>query len=440
MTTQHDNHSVAERSALGAWHQRHWVWSTIFYGSLGLPLFAYLSDPAPDATQQQVAFMVVLALAGAHLLYMWLAALPTLSPRRRQVVDVVYVVWLVAGCFLLITVDPIFRFTLGGIYSQLFLTQPLLRAGAGIAALCVLLLVWDAVVQGIGAALANPGLWILLLTSGMSILVALWIHGIIVQSEGRHQLILALEETQARLAAAEREAGTLAERQRLAREIHDTLAQGFISIVMHLETAEQALPDAASTASARHYLDQARHTARASLTQARAVVADLRPDLLAQNSLPAALDRVVAHWRLESGVAASFLVTGETVIPPPDVEITLLRALQEALSNVRKHAQATTVVVTLSYMDDLVVLDVQDDGVGMADQATGPHALRLDAGGFGLVAMRERVELLGGALLVESAVGQGTTLTVQIPIVPTARQNGRMQGAENDANPRSDRG
>jgi signal transduction histidine kinase len=237
------------------------------------------------------------------------------------------------------------------------------------------------------------------------------------RARSRRQLILALEETQARLAASEREAGALAERQRLAREIHDTLAQGFTSIVMHLEAAEQALPDAADTATTRAYLDQARRTARASLTQARAVVADLRPDLLVGNSLPAALERVVAQWRTESGVAASFAVTGEAVGPMPAVDITLLRALQEALANVRKHAQATSVVVTLSYMDDLVVLDVQDDGVGMADQPAGADALRLDAGGFGLVAMRERVEQLGGALLVERAPQQGTTVVVQIPVV-----------------------
>jgi signal transduction histidine kinase len=417
MTMQRDNHSLPARTAPSAWHQLYWVWSTIFVASLTLPLLVYWFDPAPNAAQKQVAFVVVAALVGGHLLYMRLAATHHLSPRRQQVVDVAYVVWLVAGCFLLVTINPFFQFTIGGIYSQLFLTQPLPRAGAGVAVLCALLLIQAIVGQGVGAAVADPGLWIFLFASVMAVLIALWIHGIIAQSEERRQLILALEEMQARLAASEREAGALAERQRLAREIHDTLAQGFTSIVMHLEAAEQALPDAADTATTRAYLDQARRTARASLTQARAVVADLRPDLLVGNSLPAALERVVAQWRTESGVAASFAVTGEAVGPMPAVDITLLRALQEALANVRKHAQATSVVVTLSYMDDLVVLDVQDDGVGMADQPAGADALRLDAGGFGLVAMRERVEQLGGALLVERAPQQGTTVVVQIPVV-----------------------
>ena len=170
------------------------------------------------------------------------------------------------------------------------------------------------------------------------------------------------------------------------------------------------------------------------------MVADLRPDLLVQNSLPAALERVVAQWRTESGVDASFTVTGAAAGPMPAVDITLLRALQEALANVRKHAQATNVVVTLSYMDDLVALDVQDDGVGMATQSAGPDALLVDAGGFGLVGMRERVEQLGGELLVESAPDHGTTLAVQIPIVPTAGENRWMEGAQNGTKIRPGRG
>ena len=97
----------------------------------------------------------------------------------------------------------------------------------------------------------------------------------------------------------------------------------------------------------------------------------------------------------------------------PEIDVTLLRALQEALTNVRKHAQADQVTVTLSYMDDLVVLDVQDDGAGF-EQTQVPSTAQ-SAGGFGLTAMRERVQQLGGSLLVESAPGEGTTLAIEIP-------------------------
>ncbi len=168
---------------------------------------------------------------------------------------------------------------------------------------------------------------------------------------------------------------------------------------------------------ARHHLDQARHTARESLTQARQVVADLRPDILAQTPLPQALERVVAHWQEQTGVPADFTATGEVLSLHPDMDVTLLRVTQEALANVNKHAQAQTVAVTLSYMGDVVILDVQDDGVGM-EQAVDKNFGRkeLESSGFGLVGMRERVVQLGGSLTVESGPDQGTTLAVAIPV------------------------
>jgi signal transduction histidine kinase len=200
------------------------------------------------------------------------------------------------------------------------------------------------------------------------------------------------------------------ERERLAREIHDTLSQGFTSIVMHLEAAEQAMPEDLKTL--RHHLDRARDTARDNLTQARQVVHDLRPDLLAQHSLPEALDRVVARWSEESGIVAVTKTTGAVLSLPAEVDVTLLRATQEALANVRKHAQAQVVNVTLSYVGDVIVLDVQDDGVGFDGAVPSP----LNSG-FGLTAMRERVTQLGGTVVIESEPGQGTILMVEIPII-----------------------
>jgi signal transduction histidine kinase len=203
----------------------------------------------------------------------------------------------------------------------------------------------------------------------------------------------------------------LEERQRLAREIHDTLAQGFTSIVMHLEAAEQGLPDEPETV--QRHLDEARRTARDGLEQARRLVWALRPAHLERASLPEALARVAARWSEGAGKEAHVTTTGSVSPLPPEIEVTLLRALQEALTNVRKHAQANRVTVTLSYMSDLVVLDVQDDGAGFEPTQTPSAAQPVD--GFGLTAMRERVQQLGGALLVESAPGEGTTLVIEIP-------------------------
>jgi signal transduction histidine kinase len=191
------------------------------------------------------------------------------------------------------------------------------------------------------------------------------------------------------------------------------LAQGFTSIVMHLEAAEQSLPG--KPEQVHRHLDQARCAARVSLGQARQVVWALRPDILEKGSLAAALERATKRWAEGGTVKASIATTGTALPLPPDVEVTLLRAGQEALANVRKHAQADHVAVTLSYMGDMVVLDVQDDGQGFDPAQTSAPSTVQATGGFGLTAMRERIEHLGGKLLVESSCGEGTTLVVEIP-------------------------
>ena len=222
---------------------------------------------------------------------------------------------------------------------------------------------------------------------------------------------LALENL--RLVEQARRAGLIGERQRLAHEIHDTLAQGFASIVMNLEAADALLPTEHFT-QGRWYLGQARLTARESLTEARRLVWALRPRLLEEAPLPEALSRLTERWSEASSIAGHTTVTGSPLPLPPEVEATLFRVAQEALTNVRKHARAHRAVLTLSYMHDRVTLDVRDDGTGFdpgkAYDATGSA----HAGGFGLGTMRERVERLGGTFSIESAPGEGTTLTVEL--------------------------
>ena len=225
------------------------------------------------------------------------------------------------------------------------------------------------------------------------------------------QIVLALENI--RLVEQGRQVGVLEERQRLAREIHDTLAQGFTSIVMHLEAAEQAFSLNRSTALS--HLDCARRTARDSLSEARHVVWALRPEVLAHSSLSEAIARVAQQWSEDSGIVVTTNITG---VPRPlstAIEATLLRAVQEALANVRKHAQAHRVVITLSFMDDRVALDVRDDGKGFEPCLHTDERYR--SSGYGLMAMRERVLECGGSMLVESVPGEGTTLAIELPSV-----------------------
>ncbi len=225
-----------------------------------------------------------------------------------------------------------------------------------------------------------------------------------------------------------RKAGMLGERQRLAREIHDTLAQGFTSIVMNLEAAEGALPEEvpAEETRTKWHLDQARLTARESLTEARRLVWALKPESLENASLPEALAQLAARWSDSSGVEASAALTGTPRPLSAEAEATLVRVAQESLANVHKHARAGRVVMTLSYMSDHVALDVIDDGEGFDPDrkpVTTPES------GFGLPAMRGRVEQLAGKLTVESAPGEGTTVVAELPVASTVRTSEHLQEA-----------
>jgi signal transduction histidine kinase len=251
--------------------------------------------------------------------------------------------------------------------------------------------------------------------AGMSIMFHIFIEAILRESHERKRLIEKLEATRSELAAAERQAGILGERQRLGREIHDTLAQGFTSIVLHLEAAEGSLPPEFTTT--HHHLDQARQTARDSLAEARRLVWALRPESLARASLSEALGRVTERWSEESGLVARATVTGTPRPLRPEIEVTLLRVAQEALANIRKHAQASQVILTLSYMEDMVSLDVLDNGVGFDAETIAERCARMTESGFGLRGMRERIAELGGTLLIESTPSEGTTLAISVPAV-----------------------
>jgi signal transduction histidine kinase len=249
---------------------------------------------------------------------------------------------------------------------------------------------------------------------GWAALLALWMRTIMRESTARKRLIEQLEEAQEELAAVERQSGILQERQRMAQEIHDTLAQGFTSIVMQLEAAGQALPEGLT--SVQSHIHKARDIARASLAEARRLVLALRPESLEESTLPDALKREAERWTENTGIQTDFAVTGDPVPLHPEAEVSLLRAMQEGLSNVHKHAQAREVSVTLSFMADQVALDVQDDGQGF-DLHNEMSSSDQGGGGFGLRVMRQRVGQIGGEVLIESSPEQGTTLVVQIPIV-----------------------
>jgi signal transduction histidine kinase len=221
-----------------------------------------------------------------------------------------------------------------------------------------------------------------------------------------------------------REAGVLDERQRMAREIHDTLAQGLTGIITQLQAAEQASGEPPEW---RRHFAAASRLARESLTEARRSVDALRPEPLETARLSDALADVAGRWTALHGIPVQVATTGTARPMRPEAEFVLLRTAQEALANVARHAQATTVALTLSYLEQAVALDVRDDGRGFEPASVGAPAARAGVaagplgggsrleGGFGLVAMRQRIEGVSGTLEIESEPGAGTAISAYVP-------------------------
>ncbi len=382
------------------------IWHAIFFGTLAVcTLIACVPERAWDATQ-----WVTLTVAALFALWYFLFLVRGNLARRRVPVMLGYIAGATGFTFVLVNLHPAYWLMLFSLFGQSFLVLPLwwaIAASGGISIVAA----WQAFLRN-GWTLENTLAALVFASAslGFAAFFGWFIDRILQESAQRQQLIEQLNATRAQLAQREREAGILQERQRLAREIHDTLAQGFSGIVMQLEAAEQVL--GSNPTAAQKFLDTARQTARDNLEQARRVVADLRPELLERDSLPDAICRTAERWQNETGIAAHINVTGERIALAPDIEITLLRATQEALNNVTKHAHAQRVEISLAYMGDTVTLDIQDDGAGMSENTNGTHA----AGGFGLIAMRERAEALGGRVTLESAPGEGTTIAVELPV------------------------
>ncbi|QYC45459.1 Signal transduction histidine-protein kinase/phosphatase DegS [Nonomuraea coxensis DSM 45129] len=227
------------------------------------------------------------------------------------------------------------------------------------------------------------------------------------RSSERERMVAQLEEAMrenaglhAQLLVQAREAGVLDERRRMAAEIHDTLAQGLTGIITQLQAAGQA-------DDWRRNVDLALRLARESLAEARRSVHAMGPGPLESAPLTEALRDVADRWGELNGLAPEFTVTGPARPLHPEVEETLLRTAQEALVNVAKHAHASRVGLTLSYMEDVVTLDVRDDGIGFDPQLTA----------FGLTAMRKRLDRLAGTLEIESESGAGTAISASLPAV-----------------------
>ncbi|MEU8781752.1 sensor histidine kinase [Streptomyces sp. NPDC048637] len=374
-------------------------------------------------------FSVVLGLSAAAAL--WMLCFRTLHSERRQnrpLMGVYYTgLMLLAAC--LVAIAPWYGlFTFIG-YPQAFQYLKGRRRYAGAAATAMISAA--AFMGGVAGINAARMWWAWLAVGLISALLAGALFHFIEMADHRNtkqkQALVELHKANAKLEAAlaenaslhaqlmvhAREAGVVDERQRMAREIHDTLAQGLAGILTQLQAAEQILDEPSTL---RRHLANATNLARESLVEARRTVHAVEPTVLAEARLPDAIGDVVRRWSEINHIDAVLTTTGGVRPMHTEVEVTLLRTAQEALANVAKHARASRVGLTLSYMEDLVTLDVRDDGVGFDPNAKRVHGST--NGGFGLVGMRQRVQRLAGQLAIESEPGGGTAISAAVPAIP----------------------
>ncbi|MGR2752064.1 sensor histidine kinase [Agromyces arachidis] len=345
------------------------------------------------------------AAAGAFLLVhlIWgRRCVPEATARRHLAVAIAYAVLLAIGT----AVEPSFAILQAFLYPFVWSTSPTTRS-----AIVANLLIAVAIVVGYairqGPAGIVVGTAIAALSVGFSIALGLWITRIAMYGEERARLLDELQAAQGQLAAVHREAGVAEERARVAREIHDTIAQSLTGLVMVAQRAERRLDgvDGAGAASARGDLELMEQMAREALTEARGLVASLAP-VDPDAGLGEALRRLASSFERETGVRVSATTDGADL--DRELEVVILRCAQEGLANVRKHAQATSAQVRVAADGRTVSLEVRDDGVGPGDAAPGDR-------GFGLAGMRDRVALVGGRVEFGPGAAGGTTLRVTVP-------------------------
>jgi signal transduction histidine kinase len=273
-----------------------------------------------------------------------------------------------------------------------------------------------------------------LVGAAVAVAIGLGYEALAREAAERERLIADLVAAREELARRGQEAGKLAERERLAAGLHDTVAQALSSIQLLLHAAERSAGEGPGAGQLRSHIGLARDAAATALAETRSLIDELSPPALVGATIADALGRLAETTTAESGTPVSTTVTGDAFVLGTPVTTALLRAAQSSLANVVRHAGASRADLTLSYLDGEVLLDIDDDGVGF-DPATVVE--RAAGGSFGMVSMRRRITELGGAVDVRSAPGAGTTVTVRFaapttPIPDSTREAVSMQDGGTD--------
>jgi signal transduction histidine kinase len=393
----------------GSIEQPVWVrtligWHVVFWTLLAVTAIASLVSDLSG--RERLGFLALLGVLGIGYQFV---AKPAMISRRR-LPSHLYRLLMVACIAGAVAIYPQSVFILFIVAPQIWLLS---ENRLDALFFSVLLLVCVGVAQLWAAGWTTEAFWSILpwmvISLVVSMLLGIWIDKVITQSEQRAELIEQLEAARDELAAAHHTAGVMAERERMAREIHDTLAQGMTSIVMLSQTASMEL-SRGTTEPVAARLAAIEDTARENLAEARALVAAFTPVALSGATLTEVLRRQAERFAAETGVDVQVsldMPDEEVTALPQGQQVVLLRAAQESLANVRKHAGATRVLITLGMSADGVAIEISDDGSGFEPLAP--------VSGYGLAAMKGRVEESGGTVQVDSAPGRGTRVQVLIP-------------------------
>uniref|UniRef100_A0A942SY41 histidine kinase n=1 Tax=Neobacillus citreus TaxID=2833578 RepID=A0A942SY41_9BACI len=370
----------------------------LFAGLLALVVVRVL------VVRDETMWAALALVAGFAVIYVLGARIAAVRQSRRAALGAVWITVLTAVWVVLLVLVPEAAYL---VFPLFFLYLHVLPRIIGPAAVIVATLI-AILALGLHGGFTVGGVIGPLVGAGVALLIGLGYRALAREAVEREALVAELLATRDRLAATERQQGVLTERARLAREIHDTVAQGLSSIQMLLHAAEAA--DAGRPGI--EHIRLARSTAADGLADTRRFIRELAPPSL-DAGLPAALHRLSQQWHrdgLQISVDAPPTDTALTM----DVQTALLRIAQGAIANVAQHADATTVDIVLSVTATHATLKVQDDGTGFNPALVGTHIDSSDS--FGLRAMTERVDQLGGHLTIESEPGHGTTITATVKV------------------------
>ncbi|MDO8143205.1 MULTISPECIES: sensor histidine kinase [unclassified Isoptericola] len=394
---------VAPPEEVDDWERQVVWWDAVF---VALVVLTAVALPLGGQSGRQL-WVAYAAMAVVLVAYAALGAPAARSGDRGR--SVAYVVVLIVATTVAVSQGGLATFLLLGAFAQLWLfLQTRREAVLASAVLTVAATAALASVDGFSAGSLRSTAPQMAIALGFALALGLWTATWMRRSEERARLLRTLRATQDELARTHHAAGVTAERERVAREIHDTLAQGFISVVTQAQAAAAAL-DRGEVAAAHRRLTVVETTARDNLAEARGLVAAFSPAPLQEGSLDEALRRVADRFVAETGTAARVDVGDRSdggAGASPTADVVLLRAAQEALANVRRHAGATAVTLRLSRRADGVELEVCDDGRGLPEPVVE---------GFGLAGMRERAAAAGGSLELGTGAAGGARVLVRLP-------------------------